>query len=262
MKRTATILSVMVIGATLLAPAGADAGHSWNNYHWARSANPVQLNLGDNVSPMWSGHLATAAADWDQSAVLDVNVVHGAAKGQCRAKSGRIEVCSDFYGDTGWLGVASISVSGGHITSAVAKMNDTYFSAPPYNTAAWRQLVMCQEIGHDFGLDHQDENFTNPNLGTCMDYTNDPSSNQHPNAHDFAQLEAIYAHLDAGSDDGGGKKCPPKKPGCSAGSRGLAGSDLSSPGEWGQLVRSNGRNALYERDFGKGHKVVTFVIWA
>ncbi len=33
---------------------------------------------------------------------------------------------------------------------------------------------MCQEIGHDFGLDHQDENFNNPNLGTCMDYTNDP----------------------------------------------------------------------------------------
>jgi hypothetical protein len=40
---------------------------------------------------------------------------------------------------------------------------------------------MCQEVGHTFGLDHQDENFNNTNLGTCMDYTNDPSTNQHPN---------------------------------------------------------------------------------
>ena len=27
-----------------------------------------------------------------------------------------------------------------------------------------------QEIGHTFGLDHQDENFSNANLGSCMDY--------------------------------------------------------------------------------------------
>ena len=26
-----------------------------------------------------------------------------------------------------------------------------------------RQLVMCQEIAHDFGLDHNDENFSNTN---------------------------------------------------------------------------------------------------
>ena len=50
-------------------------------------------------------------------------------------------------------------------------------------------MVMCQEVGHDFGLDHQDENFNNPNLGTCMDYTNDPSTNQHPNAHDYEELD-------------------------------------------------------------------------
>ena len=55
---------------------------------------------------------------------------------------------------------------------------------------------MCQEVGHTLGLDHQDENFDNPNLGTCMDYTSDPGTNQHPNQHDYDELEAIYAHLD------------------------------------------------------------------
>ena len=35
---------------------------------------------------------------------------------------------------------------------------------------------MCQVGGHDFGLDHQDEDFINANLNTCMDYTNDPKA--------------------------------------------------------------------------------------
>ena len=53
-------------------------------------------------------------------------------------------------------------------------MNDSYFNTAKYNTPAWRRLVMCQEVTHDFGLDHQDEIFNNANLGSCMDYTNDP----------------------------------------------------------------------------------------
>ena len=64
-------------------------------------------------------------------------------------------------------------------------------------------MVACQEIAHDFGLDHQDAVFGNANLGTCMDYTSDPDgggaygpSNEHPNAHDFEQLETMYAHTD------------------------------------------------------------------
>src|SRR3990167_937294 len=65
---------------------------------------------------------------------------------------------------------------------------------------------MCQEVGHIFGLNHQDENFGNENLGTCMDYTSDPSgtladpdqlSNEHPNQHDYDQLGIIYSHFDS-----------------------------------------------------------------
>jgi predicted Zn-dependent protease len=60
-------------------------------------------------------------------------------------------------------------VSGSHIVQGTTKVNDTYFNTATYNTRAWRQLVMCQEVGHTFGLDHQDETFNNPNLGSCMD---------------------------------------------------------------------------------------------
>ena len=104
------------------------------------------------------------------------------------------------------------SGSADHITKAVTKLNDTYFNTATYNTPAWRRLVTCQEIAHDFGLDHQDEDFDNVNLGTCMDYTSDPREpNQHPNEHDYAQLEAIYAHLDSTSTIGASlpKNMPP-----------------------------------------------------
>jgi hypothetical protein len=111
--------------------------------------------------------------------------------------SGQIEICNQKYGFNGWLGIAGISISGNHITKGYTKLNDSYYETSTYNTPAWRQFVVCQELGHDFGLDHQDENFENPNLGSCMDYTNDPSTNQHPNQHDYDQLEAIYAHLDS-----------------------------------------------------------------
>jgi hypothetical protein len=262
---------VLLAGTLLLlmaaVPGMVNADHAWGNYHWARSSNPVSLELGDNVSSTWDSHLALATADWDKSTVLALTVAGGAAKGRCQPTEGRIEVCNDFYGSNGWLGLAQIWVSGEHIAQATTKVNDTYFSAPPYNTSEWRQMVMCQEVGHDFGLDHQDENFDNANLGTCMDYTSDPSTNQHPNRHDYDELEIIYSHLDGGSGGGGGGNgnCPPKgnKPGCNGnGIFGPGSGELHSQREWGQLVRAEGRTAVFERDFGGGNRVFTFVIWA
>ncbi len=209
MKRT------MVLGALLGAllvstavPAGAT--HSWGRYHWGRTSNPFTLKLGDNVSSAWDPYLATTSADWSQSSVLDTTIVAGATTGStCAPTTGRVEVCNAAYGNTGWLGVAQIWIvrqgKYQHITKATAKMNDTYFNTAPYNTPAYRNLVMCQEVGHTFGLDHQDENQTNPNLGTCMDYTRDPDgppSNEHPNQHDYDQLAAIYAHTDSSTTVG------------------------------------------------------------
>jgi hypothetical protein len=270
MRSATKVFAGAVIGVAMLAPGIADAGHAWGSYHWERSSNPVVLDVGDNVSSLWDAHLATAVGDWNTSEVLELSVANGKAKRRCRATAGRIEVCNDSYGNNGWLGLASISVSGDHIKAATAKMNDTYFSAPPYNTSDWRQFVVCQEIGHGFGLGHQDEDFDNANLGSCMDYTNDPGANLHPNGHDYDQLNSIYAQLDGGSDGGdgggggggGGGACPPRKPGCAGGNNGPPGSDLSSPSEWGKLVSSEGRTAVYERDFGHGNRVITFVIWA
>ena len=250
--RRSLLVCVSVLAMVTVYVASPSANHSWNGYHWARTSNPFTVSLGDNVSSIWDSHLDVASDDWSTSTVLNTAVEGGQAKGRnCRPPSGRVEVCNAAYGNNGWLGIAQISVSGKHITSGSVRLNDTYFNTSTYNTPAWRQLVVCQEVGHTFGLDHQDENFDNANLGTCMDYTNSPASNQHPNQHDYDELEEIYAHFDSTTTVG-------------AAARGAQGNPPDSPSEWGQLMKTThgGKTQVFERDFGNGQKVVTFVIWA
>ncbi|QQG41412.1 MAG: hypothetical protein HYV90_04625 [Candidatus Woesebacteria bacterium] len=234
------------------------ANHTWNGYHWARTSNPFALKLGDNVTSGWDTYLATASSDWTTSDVLDTAIVAGQGGRTCKATNGRVEVCNKKYGNNGWLGIAQIWITGGvHITQGVTKMNDTYFGKPAYNTPAWKQMVMCQEVGHTLGLDHQDEIFDNANLGTCMDYTSDPSTNQHPNQHDYDELNTIYSHLDSFTTIGQTTGQVARQLGQLA-----ANQDLDNPGEWGRSIRDNGKIAVFERNLGLGNKVFTFVIWA
>ncbi len=247
-------------GLAILFAATSSANHSWGGYHWGRTSNPFTLKVGDNVSNAWDSYLNNAITDWSASSVLNlVKVAGGTRPKNCRPTAGQIEVCSERYGYTGWLGIAQIWLSGGHIAQATSKMNDSYFNSATYNTPAWRQMVMCQEIAHDFGLDHQDENFNNANLGSCMDYTSDPDgppSNMTPNSHDFAQLESIYAHLDSTTTISSALP--------SSVSPAMRNMDFEGPGQWGRLVRSsaNGRVQIFEQDFGNDNKVITHVFWA
>src|SRR3989344_3522664 len=137
---------IKVVGVGLLAAAAlfsvAYAIHSWGPYHWARTANPFTLKLGDNVNSAWDAYLAGASSDWSQSSVLDTVIVSGTTKpSACKPRSGRVEVCNAKYGPNGWLGIARVWITGGeHIAQGIVKLNDTYFGPTnsEYNTPAWR----------------------------------------------------------------------------------------------------------------------------
>ncbi|MEO8625321.1 MAG: hypothetical protein ABI452_01345 [Candidatus Limnocylindrales bacterium] len=251
------LLSVAVALAVILAvPVGASANHSWNNYHWARTANPFTIKLGNNVSGLWGGMLVTASSDWSQSSVLDTTIVAGGTSAKsCRPTAGRVEVCSANYRNTGWLGVAQIWISSSHITQGTVKNNDYYFgsSSYAYNNTAEMQHVICQEIGHTFGLGHTSEDGSSQN--SCMDYYHNTSGSDltstHPNNHDYEQLATIYAHFDSTTTIGS-----------APGSNGsAAGNDASS---WGRLVagsRTSGES-VFELRTSASERVITFVIWA
>jgi hypothetical protein len=267
------LLGVLVIGSALavllalvaFSPA-AQANHSWGKYHWARTSNPFTLKLADNVSSTWDSYLATTSSDWSNSSVLDTTIIPGTRNPTtCSPTSGRVEVCNAAYGQNNWLGLAQIWVNRRrHIVQGTTKVNDTYFSTGKYNTSAWRQMVMCQEVGHTFGLDHQDEIFNNTNLGTCMDYTNDPTglagtngtlSNLHPNQHDYDQLLTIYSHLDSTTTVAPASAASTLPPAANRGS-------FNSRAEWGRLVGEspNGKLELWERSFGGEARMITWVI--
>lgn len=252
--RILTFIVAVIIVAIFVAPVGANNSsttpetsdsHAWGNYHWARTSNPFHVKLGDNVTSAWDSYLVDANADWNASSVLNTSIVAGQSNKRCRPTAGRGEVCNGSYGQNGWLGLAQIWLSGGHISQGTAKMNDTYFNMAAYNTPAERRHVMCQEVGHIFGLGHQDE--SGASLKTCMDYAQDSTYSQHPNAHDYQMLESIYnSHLDSSNTS---YLMP----------RDIARVNMSNRSEWGQLVASNHHADTYVRDFGNGHMVYTFV---
>lgn len=255
-RKLLMFLVVLVIGIS--SASVVYASHSWGGYHWARTSNPFALKLGDNVSGAWDGHLTTTSNAWSSNTwgildVLDTKVVAGLGGKNCKAQTGRVEVCSRKYGNNGWLGLAQIWVSGNHITKGTAKMNDTYFNLPLYNNDNEKLHVMCQEVGHTLGLGHTSEDGSSQK--TCMDYSSDPASTL-PNAHDYNILESIYAHLDESTTISATK---------SAGASALAqGDDFTNASEWGKAIRysSDGKPSLYARDLGNRQKVFTFVIWA
>jgi hypothetical protein len=270
-----SIVTAALLSCAVIAVSPAFGSHSWGGYHWASDGHGVDLTDNGAETPQWTTHVNTAVADWEKSRKLSftTQTASGVNTKKCAPIYGQILVCSDSYGQRGWLGLATIWLSDGHIPQAITQLNETYFSMPFYNTAPWRRLVACQEIAHDFGLDHQDENFYNYNLGTCMDYTAAPAggvyngfdygpSNEHPNDHDYAQLIDIYSHDDGTSSPAtnfGVREVG--KPAADAAFSAPAG---LSPAEWGRAIHrdAQGRPNVFVTDFGGGRKRVTHVLWA
>lgn len=193
-KRLLIAAAVATFG---LAAVPTSASHSWSNYHWGRTANPFTLTLVDSVVGVWDSLLPTVSTDWTASSVLNTTITAGATgtldRLLCQPVGGKARVCSFNYGPNLWFGLATVWVTNGHISQATTQVNDYYFTGSYGNNTA-RRHVLCQEVGHDLGLDHQ---YTEP---SCMDDTNsklNTASFVDPGAHDFAQLQTIYAHTDS-----------------------------------------------------------------
>ena len=254
------IKAVFVLAAfvALIAfPSGSSANHSWGTYHWARTSNPFTLKVGNNVNSNWASQFNTAVSDWSASSVMNLTAVAGTSNKRCSMVAGTVQVCNSTYGQNGWLGLASINITGGdHITQGTAKMNDTYFNMSTYNNPNEKLHVMCQEVGHTFGLGHTSEDGSSQN--TCMDYFSNTGANAtstlstHPNQHDYDELASKYAHLDSTTT-------------ISASTASIAASEevTNNPNSWGRLMSqsANGRSSTYEKEHSNGSRTITHVYW-
>ena len=269
----------LIAGAALGLATPAGATHAWSNYHWARTSTTLSLKVNKAISSVWTTSVNTAIGDWNGRSVLSLTnqtAPSGTSAKRCSPIAGQILVCNDSYGNRGWLGIASINIdSANHITTGTTKLNDSYFNTAQYDKPEWRALVACQEIGHDFGLGHQDEVFGNVNVGSCMDYTNAPAggtvggfnygpSNEHPNTHDTNELSIIYGQTDSYTTTS------------AATNFGIRGVGAKPPQElvpveigdtrasWGVAVHRDGKGRAdrFLLSVGGGRKIATHVFWA
>jgi len=273
------MLLVLVSGFSI-----ADANHPWSTYHWARTSNPFTLPIGDNTTNTnWQGTLQSVIQDWslgkgsnvdtdytDSKACLSGTTtcrpiiviprkVTGVAGSNCSAVLGTTQVCNKSYGANGWLGLASIWLSGSHIIAGTAKMNDTYLSASGgrYNTGSERRHVMCQEVAHTFGLGHQSTDGSSQN--TCMDYYSNTGLNATsllstiPNYHDYDQLSSVYSHPDGTTTVSTTGIAPAQ----------ASAQDEDNPRNWGRLLEQSkdGRSSVYEQPLDKGIRIIRHVLW-
>jgi len=233
------IKKLFIVGLAAAASTSALAVHQWSTYHWATTTGTVNLPVIDSTTSDWQGSFDESMSRWNQSSSINQIVEAGSEsrkdRKRCTTVTGKMKVCNADYGFNGWAGLASINLdSNGHIIQGTAKMNDSYMAG---DTNAERNHVMCQEIGHVFGLGHTSEDGSSQQ--TCMDYSSDVNS-QWPNQHDYSLLSSMYNHNDSydsaatpGGGDGG-KPCRggPKK--CGTGS-----------GAWGVKIFEKGRSQIW-----------------
>jgi hypothetical protein len=271
--------AVLLLMATYaLVPTPTAASHVWGPYHWARTSSAIKnVPVRRLHSAAWITRYNLAVNDWKKTSLTKIRAAFGAtgaASKTCAMVTGQITSCDASYGNTGWLGLATINISGSHIVRGNSKVNNTYFNMSAYNTVAWRQAVICQEIGHNFGLGHVNEVFTNANTGSCMDYTNDPDGgpgggsnsdpdNMNPNAHDYALINSRHNHVGSrlrGFDADHVEFRPEKLEMPSA----VAAFNPTRLSDLGTLVAigDGGRTAQYQKDFGNGFRAASFVVRA
>jgi hypothetical protein len=121
-------------------------------------------------------------------------------------------------------------------------MNDTYYApGTRYDTPVWRAAVVCQEVGHTFRLDHQDE--SGGDFHISVDHADYPAAdNTHPNTHDYEELAAIYSHLDTSR------------------AIGLSADDGAKP--YKTKRRDNRRSTEIVEFYADGSEQLTFIFWA
>jgi len=154
----------------------------------------ISLEIVNACEDKWTDFLNTAVQNWDNGFPLDpltLSISRASYDPVCEAITGKIKVCNADYGDTRWRGLNELMLNKqtNTIVSSTAKMNEFYLSTESDDQKLY---TMCHEMGHGFGLPHWDEDFFNEDMGTCMDYTNNPGANKKPDASNFLFLAQIY----------------------------------------------------------------------
>jgi len=164
---------IVVVIALLALNVGFASAHRWGSWHWNKTGSQIVIQ-----SYIYGGTQTQAEAArvdaWNKIGILYNYRVNYHTD---------VSVFDGNFGNTGWVGLASIeSYSGSHILHAHARLN-TYYS----RTSLYRQGVYCQEVFHTYGFDHS-------NTGDCMGLGYYSSTNYYMGAHNNTDFYNLYRY--------------------------------------------------------------------
>ena len=127
--------------------AVTSANHSWNGYHVLVKAIPSPYRV------------TTSQGRGMQFSIQRRRIGANPLKPRtCRPTSGRVEVCTDTYGNNAWLGIAQVWISGRHTYYAgCGELNSrisTHLLITPPLGGIW---CPARQWGDTLGMDHQEE---------------------------------------------------------------------------------------------------------
>lgn len=178
MSRKRAVLLLSAVFMFVFAATTAVASHRWGCWKYANYYIRWYNGAGGDY---WYIYEEEAQTDWNSwHKYTDIYLADSGY-----GNTDHVNAYAAYYGNTGWLGLASIvRYSGCTVYEGKSQLNKTYLENGSYSRTN-KKHVACQEVGHLFGLHHNTSSST-----TCM---NDQIlSAPYPNSHDQSMINSIY----------------------------------------------------------------------